>query len=224
MLRKSTAILRLAIIGVCASCAVSAWGDDYTGYLTLSGGYNIPSGKVKETDVSTDDGTALPDDQITLKNGWDASVGVGLYAAKHCRVEFQYTGQYNSLDSIKFDTVQSSADGSVYANLFMVNALYDVPLGDRFSIYLGGGIGALYSTWDASYSANEFSPPVKAVDNNNGWGFAYQAMVGVAYEVMPNLYLTAGYRGWSSTNVSTQFSTMEFPWMNIIEAGLRISF
>ena len=221
----SRKLLGFAVLGGCIGAGASlAQGAEHGGYVAVSGGYVIPSGSIDEKDVTSDSGTALPDDTVDIKDGWDVGLAIGVFAAEHCRVEFQYTGQFNDLDSITFDDFKSSADGTVYSNLFMVNALYDIPFVDRFSLYVGGGIGALYTSWDASFSPSEFAPEMKAVDNNSGWAFAYQAIVGVAYELTPNMAVTAGYRGWSATALDTQFSTMSFPWMNIVEVGLRVSF
>lgn len=220
-----TKVLALAVMGLSACTGASiARGAEHTAYVAVSGGYAMPAGNISESNVTSDSGTDLPDDTVDIKDGWEVGLAVGVYAAEHCRVEFQYTGQFNDLDSISFDDFKSSADGTVYSNLFMINALYDIPLGDRFALYVGGGIGALYTTWDASFSASDSSPEMKAVDNNSGWAFAYQAMIGVSYELTPNMAITAGYRGWTSTTLQTQFSDMSFPWTNILEVGLRVSF
>ena len=97
--------------------------------------------------------------------------------------EFQYTAQFNEIGSASVNNLEMPADGTVYSNLFMVNVLYDIPIADRWAIYVGGGVGGLYGTWSGNYSIPTSSGPTNIeVNDNNGWGFAYQVMVGVAYE------------------------------------------
>ena len=69
----------------------------------------------------------------------------------------------------------------------MVNGVLTFPITDSFSIYAGGGIGAVYHEFDIT------SAPLAFFEQDD-WSFALQGVAGVAVEVAPCVHLTAGYR------------------------------
>ncbi len=81
-------------------------------------------------------------------------------------------------------------------NAVMGNALYryNKNEGNRFHPYIGGGIGAAFVNVDASATA-------LGSGSASAWGFAWQAMAGVDFDVTDHVYLGANYR-YFGTDVS----------------------
>ena len=71
----------------------------------------------------------------------------------------------------------------------MASAWYDLDTGTAWTPYIGIGVGA--TNLSVQLAENSDDDPVF---DGNGWGFAYQAGVGVAFEVLSGFSLTAGYR------------------------------
>lgn len=208
------------VLGIVVAFASTASADTRTGYLSLSGGADFPSGDVEATDIIDSAGAPFIDTNLQLDTGWDASIAAGLYVNQF-RFEFQYTAQYNEINKVKFaDGFEADANGALHCNLFMLNAYYDIPVADRLSIYLGAGAGALYMTT----SGDTDIPQILHFDNQSGTSFAYQALLGLEYQVTPIVSIFGGYRGWSALDLDTENTTMKMPWFNMAEVGLRVSF
>ena len=69
------------------------------------------------------------------------------------------------------------------------NAWYDLDTGTAWTPYIGIGVGA--TNLSVQLAENSDDDPVF---DGSGWGFAYQAGVGVAFEVLDGFSLQAGYQ------------------------------
>jgi outer membrane protein OmpA-like peptidoglycan-associated protein len=74
----------------------------------------------------------------------------------------------------------------------MTNALYEIPLGLPLRPYVGGGVGA--ADYDPYHIRGNGMPYPAYVGGPSSWGFAWQAIGGVAYDMTDNLALTLEYR------------------------------
>jgi opacity protein-like surface antigen len=81
------------------------------------------------------------------------------------------------------------ADDSLTVMAGMANAWYDLDTGSAWTPYIGIGVGA--TNLSVQLAENSDDDPVF---DGSGWGFAYQAGVGVAFEVLDGFSLVAGYR------------------------------
>jgi outer membrane protein OmpA-like peptidoglycan-associated protein len=86
-------------------------------------------------------------------------------------------------------------DGHLDAWHAMVNALYDFQTGSAFTPYMGAGVGAAFVTVDAENRR----AGVRLDDSDVG--LAYQAIVGMSYDMVDNLAVTADYRFFHALDI-----------------------
>ena len=72
----------------------------------------------------------------------------------------------------------------------MANGFFDLDTGTPFVPFIGIGVGAV--NLSVKLNASEDAP--KPQFEGSGWGFAYQANVGVAYEIVDAVALNLGYK------------------------------
>jgi len=94
-----------------------------------------------------------------------------------------------------------NASGNMSALSFMVNGLYDFnnigyDLGPKFKPYVGAGVGF------ANVSANNIQALNTTIIDDSQIVFAYQAIGGISYEVMPKTTMFLEYRYFATTNPS----------------------
>jgi outer membrane protein OmpA-like peptidoglycan-associated protein len=120
-----------------------------------------------------DSGTAYD-----LDDEWMGALGAGYALGNGLRLEGELSHRDNpaSIGGV-------SANFDVRTLSLMANVFYDFNRGGRFEPYIGVGIGAI----DPEFND---SPPEVEVDP----GFAWQALVGVAIGLTPQLDLDIGYR------------------------------
>jgi len=93
-----------------------------------------------------------------------------------------------------------NAGGSAQTWSLMVNGLYDIDTGTRFTPYLGAGIGVGFV--NASLSGTRAAGSTLGLYNGSDTTLAYQAIGGVSYAVTPKLSLTVDYRYVATTDAS----------------------
>ena len=82
------------------------------------------------------------------------------------------------------------ADDTLTILALTANAWYDLYTGTAWTPYIGIGVGGT----NLSVQLSEGTDDDDRYFDGNGWGFAYQAGVGVAFEVLSGFSLTAGYQ------------------------------
>lgn len=95
--------------------------------------------------------------------------------------------------------VCSSALGNRRAYAIMTNVLYDFQLSGPVTPHIGGGIGA------ASLNDSVRIPGLGTFVDNQEWGFAYQGIVGIRYNLSPAVAVDLDYKflGTTSTQIRT---------------------
>jgi opacity protein-like surface antigen len=83
------------------------------------------------------------------------------------------------------EDVPVAGEGTAFS--FMANAWYNVPLGEKFSLYAGGGVGVAQTELNFSYNYYYNSD----VDSHD---FAWQLGVGADFKVASGFSLGIGYR------------------------------
>lgn len=111
---------------------------------------------------------------------------------------FEVEGDYarTGIEGLIRTPLPSSTSGRMQTYGVMVNALYDLDIGNRYVFpYLGFGAGYMWSHLD-SYGTAEAGSAAVFHSNATSGAFAWQAILGSAFPVpnMPGLSLTAEYR------------------------------
>ncbi|MBG6208615.1 opacity protein-like surface antigen [Labrenzia sp. EL_126] len=126
--------------------------------------------------------------------------GVGYKFSDHLRADFTIDYEFPTEVSAKADCTGTcgtpfysveKADIDVWT--FMVNGYIDIATWNRFTPYVGAGIGASYvSTSDINFRNPDGS--TGTYESDGKWNFAWALMAGAAYDITPNLALDGGYR------------------------------
>lgn len=167
-----------------------------------------------------DDDAAGTDYEFDLDTNTAFSVAVGL-DGKLFRQELELT--FRDTEGVLLETDPPSADAGSgdFDNISLMANLYlDVPIGFKFDLFAGGGIGVVMFDGQAQGSGSLGS----ADFDDAGYGFAYQFKAGVAYNLTNNLALTAGYRYWRSNEIDFGDFELEDVEVHSIDFGLRITF
>jgi len=119
-------------------------------------------------------------------------------------IEFELEGQfrYNDANHIRgYDT--GFVRGSMRDYAIMGNAYYHLPtmdLGLPISPFVGFGLGV--ADYVPYHIRSDTMPYPTSVGGPDAWGFAYQAMAGVSYELTDQISISAEYRWFSRTDQS----------------------
>ena len=139
-------------------------------------------------------GRASYDDGLvtTVQGGF--SFGNGL------RLEEEFGFRYNDVDHV---SPYGNGRGSMRNYAIMTNALYDLPVDFPLRPYVGVGVGAAdYTPYHIRGDGMPYftsgpgagTPNATYIGGPDSWGFAWQVMGGVSYDVTDNIALTAEYR------------------------------
>lgn len=104
------------------------------------------------------------------------------------RAELELGYTRNSVNQEKVDGISVDANGHASAWSGLVNVLYDIPTGTRFSPYIGAGAGVSRITADVSTDSLLLTDV-----NDSATVFTYQGKAGVAYALTDSLSLDVGY-------------------------------
>ena len=201
-MRFSAVLLTIALLSVpaVATFSQSPMMMDSSGiYLSVGGGLSILPGTTEtpHEDLSSDlkIGAGFGDE---TEASWDFDLGFGVDAAVgydfgsfRADAEFTYLSSKFVFDVHKDDRrgTDEEADDTLTVLAATANAWYDLDTGTAWTPYIGIGVGAT----NISVQLAEGTDADPYFDGN-GWGFAYQAGVGVAFEVLSGFSLTAGYQ------------------------------
>ncbi|MBI1212733.1 MAG: outer membrane beta-barrel protein [Alphaproteobacteria bacterium] len=162
---------------------------------------------------------------ISTDAGW-AILGTVGYEWDQWRLEGEIGYRRNDMNHISFRTIGSSTSplGDLGQFTLMANMLYDVPLGDRFSLALGAGVGFDRISFDwPIFGANGWS--------DDEWKFAWQGIAGLNYSLGPNCDIFVNYRYLSADGpdfrkTTAIFYALHFDDINThtASAGLRWHF
>ena len=169
-------------------------------------------------------GLAGFEDTDTYKTGFTGSGAVGVVLPFGFRTEGEFGFLYIP---VKTDG-GVDVSGAVKDYLIMANAYYDLklPFLGPFTPYVGVGVGMARENRDHEIFVNRLG--VKADIDNWRTTFAYQARVGVGYDVNRWLGLSAGYRyvhvnGGQQTNGAAKIS-IDAVNNHSIELGFAVKF
>jgi opacity protein-like surface antigen len=129
--------------------------------------------------------------QSKFKTGYATALAVGYQFNSSCRAEAEISYRRNKLASIKiYQYKVPGRDHQVSAVSCMANAYYDYNLKNRWTPYVGAGIG--YAQLKSHGHANVLGTHFK--DDTWRDSFAYQVILGVNYEIAFKTSLGLDYR------------------------------
>ncbi len=195
---RRTALSATALLATGLGC-MDARADTIAGpYVSLGAGYNI----LQDQRAFFAPGTINPGpSKRTYRwgDGFDGQGSVGWGFGNGLRLELEGDEYYNNVNNKVRSGIPNQTDGHAEAYGAMVNVLYDIDMA-RFGLsvpitpYLGVGAG---------YQWNHLSPlttvssdgTINRAGGTNG-SFAYQGIVGAAYDIrpLPGLAVTVEYR------------------------------
>lgn len=198
-MRSSAALITIALLSVpaVATFSQSAMMMESSGvYVNVGGALTLVPGM---TGVPFDKLEPAPVNVDGTKTNWDFDLGFGAdgalgydFGSFRADAEFTYLTAKSVFDVHKTDRRKEdvTADDTLTVLAATANAWYDLDTGTAWSPYIGIGVGAAnvqvkLATGDKT--KDEYF-------NGNGWGFAYQAGVGVALEVLTGFSLVGGYQ------------------------------
>jgi opacity protein-like surface antigen len=205
------------------------WLEDRDGmYLAATAGYTMPTDPDFELPISTPIFSDTISDELRMDEGVSATVAIGRYYGPW-RFEVEGGYRYNEFDYAAsgpvpgFGTGTLALDGDFQTITAMLNVYFDIPLNDRWNVYLGAGAGAAFTTadFDATFAAGGIT--FSGSERDDDTVFAYQGMAGVSYAATERLVITLGYRLFHTTDYSFGDLDVDSPWIHTAEIGFRWS-
>lgn len=173
----------------------SAAAEDYdrpTGwYLSGGGGANF-----LDRDTIPNIVGGVGNHNIGYDSGWLGVGALGYKLDETLRLEIELGYRDNNMTGVSNTGVgptliTNSSDTTAFSQ--MVNAIFDIPLSERVDVSLGGGVGAaLVDSTIATLAGG-------SVLNDSDYGFAYQALAGLTYNLYPRWQAFADYRYFATS-------------------------
>ncbi|MDE0449062.1 MAG: outer membrane beta-barrel protein [Spirochaetaceae bacterium] len=197
-----------------------------TGFYVAAGG-----GVTLITDISEvpEKGIAGNED----KADWDLDFGFGAggsagYDFGDFRAEAEFSFQSaNFRHGEKIDKdADREADDNLTVMSILANGFFDLDTGTPFVPFIGIGAGAV----NLAVKLDDGNDDTDPLFEGNGWGFAYQANVGVAYEIIDAVALTLGYKFFGTLETQVPHPDDEEKYVkptlmaHRAELGVRFSF
>jgi outer membrane protein OmpA-like peptidoglycan-associated protein len=208
---RNTIMASALAAGLLVGIAGTASAEQPGPYVSLGVGANW----LQDADVT---GTGI-NDKAKFDDGWAALGAVGYAFDKNWRTELELGYRRNGIDSISGG---GASNGNVNAFSFMVNALYDIDTGTKWTPYLGVGIGMV------RYKAAGVNTSNTTNINDSDNVLAGQGILGIAYDVSPNAQLFLDYHYLQADDPSVTNSAgvgidTEYK-SHTVMVGLRYSF
>ncbi len=157
--------------------------------------------------------------EIEFNGGWLASFGGGYAWPSGWRAEGEVAYRFSDLDEDEI----ADQGGDVTTWALMLNGYYDFNKGGTWEPYIGLGVG--YASVDIN--ANDVDPvPVGFDDDSQTW--AWQGMLGVAWEVTDQMAIDFSYRYFDAPEIdfnTTAGASREGDYVeHAVLAGIRYTF
>lgn len=199
--------MRHAIPFTCVLLCVSgvAFADDSSDTSSMTGFTGLRGSLAFESSAHVHAATTPP---VALKMnasvGGGASAYWGLRLPYGFRTEFELMYRYMPLSDLNVNGLSGSLGGYAQMVAPMVNAYWDIPLGDiGFQPFVGGGLGYAWNEIGVNNIAG-VALPTTAHDDN--WRFAYNFMAGASIPINDTSRLTGMYR-WLHEDVGVYCGT-----------------
>jgi len=227
----SIAVLSLSLVSSANAQSMGNVYGDGTWYVSLFGGVSFAnSAKTKLTATTT---SSLITTSGTLgvtqrfKDGFSVGIAAGKQLTDMFRAEVELSySKVNNKNLLLTATTGSSTTvgigGNTSALYVLGNVWADLDIGQKFTPYIGGGLGVAFMKNKLSGSGSSIS--------DNSQGFAFQLGAGVKYPISPVIDIEIGYRYKSVLNPdysflggALKFNNQDFDTHNVF-AGLTYRF
>lgn len=134
---------------------------------------------------------------------------------------FELESGYLEVDSgtVSLWGASSSVDGEFRQVPIIANVVYTLDLTDRLSVYVGGGLGLVWS--DSEVNSIEKLPSLGSVDGGDEWNFAAQAKAGLSFKVTEAASINVGYRYFYGQDAIAGYDDAQG---SVLEGGITIRF
>ena len=137
------------------------------------------------------------------------------------RLEGEYTYRRADTDDLCaggtcISQTAASLNGHVDAHALMGNIWFEPRVGKSLLPYAGGGIGVGFVGYDGSVSLNGIN---LGSGSDTDTVFAYQAGVGLGYELFDHYVISADYRYWATTDANFNGANAEIGTHNVMVGG-----
>ncbi|MDE0941308.1 MAG: outer membrane beta-barrel protein [Alphaproteobacteria bacterium] len=174
-------------------------GGDMWGrfYMSFGGGANIAN----DLDGTATGGGAY---SISFDPGYLLQGALGVHLGSDFRLETEVAYRVADYDSGTAGGTTTTTAGDIQLGTGMLNLLYDVRFGSDFAPYVGGGLGVAQIKNSAATIGGV------AIADKDATEFAYQAILGVTYELNRDWHLSLDgrYIGTSDEDVSATAITL----------------
>jgi outer membrane protein OmpA-like peptidoglycan-associated protein len=177
----------LGTSGSSSESDIGSWADGGAPYIGAKFGGNwLAEGThfVSHADGYRIDGVTNYDD------GYIGAIEGGYRLNNGLKLELEGSYRYNQAD--QFGVRNGPARGVLKNYAAMVNAIYELPI-DNVPVHPYVGAGAGYSDYATDHVRGD-NMPYPNYYSGDKWGFAWQAIGGVAYNIDYNLALSLEYR------------------------------
>ena len=173
----------LAAVALAATLSSAAVADSMATYKGLYASGAIGGNWLEDSDV---DGFVPPDTDVDFDTGYLGAVAVGYALGNGLRIEGELAYRRNDIDQVNLFGAIDLGSGKVTTTSLMLNFVYDINLKSKFVPYIGAGIG--FANVDADVGLL-----IGSVDDSDNV-FAWQGIIGAAYQVSDQLDLFVDYR------------------------------
>jgi len=211
--------IRSRLLGAAAAVAllmpVAAKADTHEGFF-LGAGVGVGLNGNSEYDNGTNTNT------VDFDTGFTGFLVGGYQFDNNWRVQAEFAGRGNEIDSITGTGSAAPITGDVRVYSLMADAIYNVPTGTKFTPYIGAGAGVAW------VKGNNIGTMLTTSVDDNDTVFAYQGIAGVEYDVTSNLKADLAYRYFRTADTSftsAAATTIDGDYENhSITLGLRYVF
>ena len=168
----------------------------HTFYISAGMGVNLPN----DLDGTTAAGATYT---IEFDPGFVAQGAIGAYLGENFRIESEVTYRMADYDQATSDGDNSTPNGDLKLATGIVNLYYELDLGS-FNPFLGVGAGV------AQIDRTAVNSPGLTLVERDATEFAYQAIVGITYEISRDfgVSLDGRYLGTSDEDISATIATL----------------
>ena len=136
--------------------------------------------------------------KLDFSTGVYTNVSIGYLFKENLHAEVEGSYRNNAGSRIKESKINGNLDGSVDTISAMLNLLLDLPFEERFTLSVGGGIGAYTTTGKLSYYVYNKLGQLENTHNIDlkNEGFVGQGIVRLLVQFHPRFGVCAEYKYW----------------------------
>jgi opacity protein-like surface antigen len=190
----ATMLLALTPVAQAADIDVAPEPMGLGWYVSIFGGWSVA--KDQSFTVETTGAAETVDVDLELDDGFMVGAALGAHFNEWLRAEVEVSGHFHDVEGEAERIVAvltNEVEGEEDALFALANFWIDLPFGDVFRPYVGGGIGFGRLDLDLSISNTAETTDYTFIDDDD-WGFAYQIGAGVAFSFTENMAIDVGYR------------------------------